>query len=205
MQIENIKNNIRYGLKMYSLFGHDKHKDIHKIYDAKDNIVLTKPGIYHIECVDDVIIEHNVFNGLLHIVLETKKDNLNINIIGHGEMLNLRSDISHIVSIKNKNTNVNIKFNSVIIEDSHLIYRSDIISSEDASGEANQKANILNLSDFNRIDIIPGTNVSGTNMTANHAMGISNIDYNILYFLSLYGYDMHDGSQYIINSFLNRK
>lgn len=193
---------LRYGLKIKSLFLKDKYKELKYIKQASGNIIITEAGIYHIECIGDTFIEHNIINGIIHIIVETKNDNIQINIKSHGELYNIDADILHIVNINHKNIIANVICNAIIEGDTNIIYRSNIKSIDTASGQAIQKADFLNLSSFATISAIPCTDVTNTNVIAEHAVAIHNIDKDLLFFMSLYGFDKQDIKTIIKDSFL---
>ncbi|MDI9355072.1 MAG: SufD family Fe-S cluster assembly protein [Cyanobium sp. MAG06] len=181
-------------LKNYSLKINTPYTNyIEETIDNASGIINLKFGkIYKIKCINDVYINHNIENGLLHIICESMVDNININIICNSPVKdNILADIYHEIINNHNNTRMNITVRSIVSNGGKIIYRSSLTAVGDSSGEGEQNAKFIVIDDNTNIEInaIPGLNIANKNNLIEHKLSISRVNNKDLFYLSLFGFD----------------
>ena len=200
-----------YGLKVstpYDLVQMPK-KILHNVFG---DVVLTESGVYELNCTSDTYVSHNIINGLMHITCISDADDIKINIKANGKIQNTNdnsekkevvSDIYHNIIANNKNVISKIEARAAAYDNSKIIYRSSFGVSVGAGGAGTQKAHFLILSNTAEIDAEPSLDIASNIFPTSHAIGVSGVDKNKIWYLATHGYDIINSEQEIVGGFLN--
>ena len=205
MQKENMtqlnKQNM-YGLKVSTPYYLDQmpKKILHNVFG---DVVLIESGVYELHCTSDTYVSHNIVNGLMHITCISDADDIKINIKANGKVDNdIVSDVYHNIIANNKNVMSKIEARAAAYDNSKIIYRSSLGASVGAGGAGTQKAHFLILSNTAEIDAEPSLDIASNTFPTSHAIGVSGVDKNKIWYLATHGYDIINGEQEIVEGFL---
>ena len=195
-----------YALKLNT--PHDE-PEMEIINNAKGDIVLDTGKSYRIICEGDVNVSHIIENNRTHIICESNKDNININITCiHTADNGIVSDIYHKIINKNKNVRMNIIMKAVLTNNSRVIYRSSLSAIDNSTGTGEQEAKFLILdnnktgNDNTEVDAIPALDIHSPEVFTEHKLSISRINAEDIFYLGLFGYDESSAEQQFVNIFL---
>lgn len=195
-----------YALKLNT--PHDE-PEMEIINNAKGDIVLNTGKSYKIVCEGDVNISHILENNSTHIICESNKDNININITCIYKADNgIVSDIYHKIINKNRNVRMNIIMKAVLTNNSRIIYRSSLSAIEGSTGLGEQDAKFLILDndkggyDNTEVDAIPALDIHSPDVFTEHKLSVSRINADDIFYFGLFGYDESLAEQELVNIFL---
>ena len=191
-----------YGLKVSTPHDLDQmpKKILHNVFG---DVVLTESGVYELSCISDTYVSHNIVNGLMHITCVSHADDIKINIKANGKVDNdIVSDVYHNIIANNKNVMSKIEARAAAYDNSKIIYRSSLGASVGAGGAGTQKAHFLILSNTAEIDAEPSLDIASNTFPTSHAIGVSGVDKNKIWYLATHGYDIINGEQEIVEGFL---
>lgn len=190
----------KYGLKVSSPYDKLEEKLIH----AAGDIILAEPGNYHIVCEGDTYVHHNIVNNQISIVCESAEDDIKIEIKASGKLgTDEVADVYHKIIAKHKNVQTNISARGVVNENGRIIYRSSLAADENATGQGKQSGKFIILDNTAEIDAEPSLDIYSDLFPTAHAIGVSGIDPQKLFYMRSQGMSEVEAKDEIVAGFLN--